>query len=329
MKTSIKELIYPLSFMGGIWGISFISNYLRGLLQYDILEFNSYVVIFMAFNIVLLPLSYFFIYYVLKHFGNKMLLWSVFCLCIFAFFFPYILGKTEIIYSLWTVFHLFVGFLYALALYFLYDRLQVIKRTKELEEQNEKSELALLKNQLNPHFLFNTLNNIDRLIKSNPDRASHSLLEMSDMMRYMIYETNTEKVSLNNELQYIRNYLDLQKLQYSNNYMVDFSVQGDTSTIKVAPMLFIPFIENAFKHTTDKSSRHPIRLSFEIKGTRIAFTAINVAERSKIISKDSSSGIGLETVRRRLEIIYPNKYTLAIDEKNDLFCVSLILDTND
>jgi LytS/YehU family sensor histidine kinase len=212
-----------------------------------------------------------------------------------------------------------------LLLYLAYDRFNKVKIQKELRKQNLQSELALLKNQINPHFLFNTLNNIDSLIKSNPDKASATLVELSDMMRYMIYDTNVEKVSLKQELVYIENYLDLQKMQFPNSKLVNYQVNGDTKGIEIPPMLFIPFIENAFKHCTDKNVDDAIRFSFHISDNKIIFKSENIADKAHLITKDKSSGVGLDIVKRRLEILYPNKHTLDIKEENNVYSIYLEL----
>jgi LytS/YehU family sensor histidine kinase len=213
------------------------------------------------------------------------------------------------------------------ALFYLgIDWYQKKEQKKELERQNLQSELKLLKNQVNPHFLFNTLNNIDSLITSNPDKASTMLVGLSGMMRYMIYDTNANISPLSQELLQIRNYIDLQEMQYANPDLVAYSVAGKHEDIEIAPMLFIPFIENAFKHCTEKTTKHAIRFSFRIEEKKIFFESVNIANPSQHIEKDCTRGIGLETVKRRLELLYPDKHKLQIDEKNDLFCVSLSID---
>jgi LytS/YehU family sensor histidine kinase len=143
----------------------------------------------------------------------------------------------------------------------------------------------------------------------------------------MIYETNSNSSPLSKELQQIRNYIDLQEMQYANPDLVSYSVEGNHEGIEVAPMLFIPFIENAFKHCTDKTVKHAIRFSFRIEGKRIEFEAVNIANPAQHIEKDSTGGIGLETVKRRLELVYPDRHKFQIDQKIDLFCVYLSIDT--
>lgn len=222
-------------------------------------------------------------------------------------------------FSFTLLYNMAIGIL----LYMSYDWFHRMRKQKELEKQNLQSELKLLKNQLNPHFLFNTLNNIDSLIHSNPTRASEALVQMSEMMRYMIYETNAPEVNLTQELTYIENYLELQRLQYDNPDLVAYSVEGNPEGIHMAPMLFIPFIENTFKHCTDKKAKKAISLRFLIGKSEISFEAINLSDTSKHINKDSSSGIGLNVVKRRLDYLYPGKYDLQIKQENDYFCVSL------
>ncbi len=212
--------------------------------------------------------------------------------------------------------------------YLGFDWFNKQKRTKELEKQNLQSELTLLRHQVNPHFLFNTLNNIDSLVKSNPDKASATIIELSAMMRYMIYETNTNKVPLQKELDYIRNFLELQKLQYANPELVEYSLTGSPDNKQVAPMIFIAFIENAFKHCTNKDIKHAIRIMIRIESDHIDFEAVNY-DGGEVISKDSASGIGLDAVRRRLNLLYPDSHQLFIQRKNDLFCVSLTIQLND
>ena len=252
------------------------------------------------------------------------LLWYV-----LAFAYPWVIGAQNITLNCLSLVYAFISSCYAFILYLASDWFIKQKRTQELEKKNLQSELAMLKNQINPHFLFNTLNNIDSMIKKNPDCASQSIIELSEMMRYMIYEANVEKVPLKKELDYIDNYLHLQKLQYGNQELVEYTLTGEPEQTEVAPMLFIPFIENAFKHCTNKETKHAIRFSFLFDTDKICFEAMNIADKTQTISKDKTSGIGLDTIKRRLEILYPQRHDLQIQEINDYFCVSLTLKIND
>ena len=226
---------------------------------------------------------------------------------------------------LWADSYFLYSSVTGILLYILYDWYQKKQKQKELKRQNLQSELKLLKNQLNPHFLFNTLNNIDSLICSYPEKASKSLVQMSEMMRYMIYETNTPEVDLSQELKYIHNYLDLQQLQYDNPNLVSYTLEGSPDNVRVAPMLFIAFIENAFKHCTDKKAPEAIRLFFRIQKSEIYFEIFNMFDPAKQINKDSSSGIGLNIIKGRLDILYRRRYDLQTNQKNGYFDVSLTI----
>ncbi len=223
------------------------------------------------------------------------------------------------------VFVVFLGCLFRI----LTEWFKNLKIKNQLEKQNLQSELALLKNQVSPHFFFNTLNNIDSLIKSNTDQASEILVKLSEIMRYMIYDTNIDKVDLCNEIRHIESYIDLQKIQYSNENLIKFSLKGNCDNIRIAPMLFIPFVENAFKHCTDKSIQNAISIAFSIDDNRVNFECVNLFDRTRKITKDNASGIGLAIIKRRLEIIYPGKHTLKINEENSTFKVILSLNTNE
>jgi hypothetical protein len=228
----------------------------------------------------------------------------------------FVLGVPFVIIKLLSFFTLVAwSFLYSLSLTYVITAFFAISgfffcllehwfQTEKLAKKNLQSELALLKNQLNPHFLFNTLNNIDSLIKSNTEKASETLVKLSEILRYMIYDTNVDKIQLSDEIRHIESYVELQKLQFANREIVSFSVQGNPRDIHIAPMLFIPFVENAFESE-------------------------NISEKTQRINKDEASGVGLNIVRRRLEIIYPGMYTLNIKEENDTFMVMLSVNTHE
>jgi two-component system, LytTR family, sensor kinase len=217
----------------------------------------------------------------------------------------------------WALFFSLIGTFFKLFIKWFMDSHDKL----ELEKQNMKSELSMLKSQLNPHFLFNSLNNIDYLINENSLNASMALNKLSEMMRYMVYDSEKEFVPLQDEITYIQNYIALQKLRIPNENIITLTINGDPIDKKIAPMLFIPFIENAFKHSPLKDkSDNKIDIKFEIKDDRLMFYCSNtIAE----IIKDNSSGIGLENVRKRLEMIYKVKYTLTIDNSVKRFSVNL------
>lgn len=189
----------------------------------------------------------------------------------------------------------------------------------ELEDKNKTSELALLRSQLNPHFLFNTLNNIDSLILTNPEKASDAIIKLSDIMRFMLYDTSTDEVPLDKEINYLKSYISLQEIRLKDPDFVKVTIDGNCHGKTIAPMLFIPFVENAFKHG-QKNVRSP---GIEIKLTclldSINFEVINYVDESKDVNKDDTSGIGLINTKRRLELLYPEKHELDITKENGYY----------
>jgi len=206
--------------------------------------------------------------------------------------------------------------------------LNIISQKEKLEKEKAISELALLKSKVNPHFLFNTLNNIDALIYDDPDKASQSLLKLSEIMRYMSYETISEYVSLSKELNYISNIVSLYMLRVSNPELIRLDIPQNYPDLNVAPMLFIPFIENAFKYATFKGKNRGFEIKFRIEETKIYFTIVNHYDTIGRTSGSQYGGTGLTNVKQRLEHIYKEKHNLNITDKDGLFKVELIIDTN-
>ncbi|MBE0646859.1 MAG: sensor histidine kinase, partial [Bacteroidales bacterium] len=193
----------------------------------------------------------------------------------------------------------------------------------DLEIQNRKSELALLRSQVNPHFLFNTLNNIDTLIRKNPEKASDSVLKLSEIMRYFIYEATTDKVPLEKEVDYLGNFIELQRIRHKDPGFIRFQVSGSPGTMIIAPMLFIPFVENAFKHGSKGNRVSAITVDLWIEPRKIRFEVVNFVEKHHEQVKDSGRGIGLVNVIRRLDLIYPEQYTLSIEEDEEKYMILL------
>ncbi|MBN3034614.1 MAG: histidine kinase [Bacteroidales bacterium] len=195
----------------------------------------------------------------------------------------------------------------------------------ELENQNKTSELALLRTQINPHFLFNTLNNIDSLIPRDPEKASDAVIRLSEIMRYMLYEANTEKVLLEREIEYLQSYIALQQLRLKSKDFVSLSVEGDYQGIRIAPMLLIPFVENAFKHGSRNISTPGITVRLYVNHVYVNFEVTNFISEQSRLAGDITPGIGLSNVRRRLELIYPGRHDLMISHDNGIFHVRLKL----
>ncbi len=164
------------------------------------------------------------------------------------------------------------------------------------------------------------------LIAKDPERASAYLNKLSAIMRFMLYETKTEKIPLAKELEYIKEFTALQKIRTSNDSYIDYSVTGDANGIMIPPMLFIPFIENAFKHAENKKAENAILVSIAIEKDTIVFKCRNTIS-VKPESKKEYSGLGTELIKKRLNLLYPGKHTLAITNNNDIYLVILTLQT--
>jgi two-component system, LytTR family, sensor kinase len=203
--------------------------------------------------------------------------------------------------------------------------IQSQQQRNELEIRNREGEIALLRMQVNPHFLFNTLNNIHALININKDKASDALVMLSDIMRYMLYDTNTNKVPLENEIQYIQSFIELQKLRLINPHIVEFSIEGIINGKLIAPMILIPFIENAFKHADKQNVFNKIHIKIIVNKDALLFESSNIIAEKNVNHISKSGGVGLLNVKRRLELIYPGKHELQIKQENNLFIVQLII----
>lgn len=201
-----------------------------------------------------------------------------------------------------------------------------LKREREaadLKSENLNSELKFLRSQINPHFLFNALNNIYALSIVKSEKTPDNILKLSDMLRYIIYDCNADRVPLEKELSYINNYIALQKLKDDKmvNIEVDFE-KVDTKSL-IAPMIFIPFIENSFKHSNiEDTERGWIKIRLENTNSHLSFAISNSISESTY-TKDEVGGIGLENVKRRLELLYPGKHQLTIEQNSESFAIIL------
>ncbi len=198
-----------------------------------------------------------------------------------------------------------------------------IKLKQMLKEKNYEMEMALIKSQIDPHLLFNTINNIDSLILKDAVKASEYLNRLSDIMRFVLYETKADKILLSQEIEYIGKYIALQKIRTSNETYVNFSVTGSMGSKRIAPMVFIPFIENAFKHTNNKKLENAITVNIIIKDETIQLICENKYDAKS--DKQPNSGLGNELVQKRLELIYAGKHTLVVHKSNELYSVNLTI----
>ena len=200
-----------------------------------------------------------------------------------------------------------------------------------LMTQTIQTELRFLKSQINPHFLFNTLNNLYALTLKKSDKAPEIVLKLSEIMRYMLYECNEKRVLLTKEIHYIHNYLDLERLRQPGAADIRFTTEGNISDQMVAPLLFVPFLENSFKHGLNHHMHGGgfVRLHLAVHGNDLEFFIENSkAEGLPRQEHPRSGGIGLANVRQRLEILYPGSYNLLIQDEPHRYSVTLQLQLN-
>ncbi len=191
---------------------------------------------------------------------------------------------------------------------------------RELENQRLSAELSFLKSQINPHFLFNSLNSIYSLAYQRSETTPDAILKLSEIMRYMLYECNDNKVSLEKELQYLQNYIDLQKIRFGEKAFIDFKINGKVDGQQIVPLLLIAFIENAFKHGIANDPASPIQILIELDEAHLHFFAQNKKHNN---NRDNQGGIGLINVTRRLDLLYPEKYKLHISDLAELYTIEL------
>ncbi len=196
------------------------------------------------------------------------------------------------------------------------------EQRKSLENEKLNAELAFLKSQINPHFLFNSLNNIYSLAYQKSEKTPEAILKLSEIMRYMLYESNEETVRLEDEINYLQNYIELQKLRFKENIFVDLRVDIDDRNHRIMPLLLISFLENAFKHGVSTDASKPIRITIEVQEGRLHFKAENA---KNYVNKDQTKGVGLTNLKRRLQLGYPNRYTINIIETENYYSGELFL----
>jgi two-component system, LytTR family, sensor histidine kinase AlgZ len=209
---------------------------------------------------------------------------------------------------------------------FAQDWFEFEARKKEIENEKLTAELTFLKAQINPHFLFNTLNNLYYLAYSKSENTTEVIAKLSQMMRYMIYESNHSRVLLSREIEYMQNYISLERLRLNNQIPIKFDIDGKVEDAWITPLIFITFLENAFKHgVTNNNPGAWVNVSIRLENK----TCIYRVENSKItnaqVDNGGKSGIGLQNVKRRLELSYPGQYHLEVEDKADRYAVELNL----
>ena len=302
----------------------------------------STVVNFVYFGVVNISLFYINYLIILPTFLNrKKYLWvglsilllvmvTAFIKCGLAYYFYDIVIKREgskFIMDFWLYYSsaAFVSCFFILlstVLKFIQDWFLNEKVKSNLENENLIAELAFLKSQINPHFLFNSLNNIYSLAYQKSEKTPEAILKLSEIMRYMLYESNEDKVALSNEIRYLENYIELQKLRFKDNIYIKFEINGDPLGLMITPLVLISFVENAFKHGIATDIENPISIVLNLSEDKLFFHVSNIKSS---MNKDITGGIGLQNVQRRLSLIYKDRYRLHIDDDNDIYNCELYL----
>ncbi|MFT3704845.1 MAG: histidine kinase [Agriterribacter sp.] len=221
----------------------------------------------------------------------------------------------------------FLIFLFFLASSIAYrlivDKIRADNFTKDRENENLKTELSLLRSQASPHFLFNVLNNMVALARKKSDLLEPSLIKLSSLIRYTVYETMEETVELEKEIDYLESYIDLQRQRFGNNVTFHIMFQEPEQHLVIEPMLLIPFVENAIKHGTGFIEDAHINIELKTADNKLFFFVRNRYNEIENAVKDKTSGIGLANVKRRLNLLYPDSHQLEITKENGWFTVSL------
>lgn len=200
--------------------------------------------------------------------------------------------------------------------------IRISQQLKHIKQEKTEAELSYLKAQINPHFLFNTLNSVYALALNNSPQTADAVVKLSGMMRYVLTYSQLEFVSLDKEIKYISDYIDLQKLRISSNVTLSYEVNGDLEGLRIAPLLLIPFVENAFKHGVNAEDASTIEIKISVYRNVLNFNIKNNIVR-QAFNKEDESGIGSENTRLRLNMIYPQKHLLNIEESENVFSISL------
>jgi sensor histidine kinase YesM len=286
----------------------------------------SWIALFYINSLVLIPRLVYRKKYLLFGLVN-LLIYAGFIFQIWILFYLY--NATEFFHWRLHIVYTFFVFLFIQAASTAYqmirDRIQADKLLKEKENENLKTELSFLRSQVSPHFMFNVLNNMVALARKHSDQLEPSLIKLSSLMRYMLYEADEDLVSLESEVEYLQSYIDLQMQRFGNKVSVKLDFSEIDAAYEIEPMLLIPFVENAFKHGVSGLDDAIIEIKLKAIKKQLLFVVSNKYNKQLEEIKDKTSGIGLANVKRRLQLLYQSNYQLKIENANNLFTVSLHL----
>lgn len=254
--------------------------------------------------------------------GGRYLIEEVIYLHLFGFH-NYADGVTFSYYILDNIYYSISYVFIALGIYSVQENYKAQLTQRKLKDEVVRAELAFLKSQINPHFLYNSLNYVYSLAIPVSEKLADAILRLSDLMRYTLNDSADGKVKLSKEVEYLESYIALFKMRFEPRFYVDFKTEGLDDEQKIASLMLIPFVENAFKHGVVNDEKHPVRISLKVlPNKRLVFEVSNKINHSQ---KDHSSGVGLVNVYRRLDLIYPNQYELLVSNNGNTYKSTLIV----
>jgi hypothetical protein len=201
--------------------------------------------------------------------------------------------------------------------------LEYERKNREIENEKLNTELSFLKSQINPHFLFNTLNNIYSLAEAGSDKTGEAVMKLSSIMRYVLTEVKNNSVPLEKEIQFTKHYIELQKMRLTDKSKVDFLITGDPSGKQISPLLFLPFLENAFKYGISTREASPIHIVLDIKDKELDFKISNNKYSHALLKPAETTGIGIVNIKRRLDLLYHKNYKLCMADEKTTYNVNL------
>jgi len=339
-KKLFSEFRIPIRFHFLFWIVYFIFNFLRfGSINQDYwYSFKSNLVEF-PLNIII---TYFTIYFLIPRYvvRKKYLLFIFYLVLSLVIYYMVRTGLSYLLVTkdIWpeaqgfqepfTLIHIIevmIGTIYVIALVtaikLAYDWINEKRRNDELQRMQLQTELDFLKTQIQPHFFFNTLNNLYALVIKQSPQAPDVVMKLSEIMQYVLYEVKEPEISLLKSINYLHSYLELEKLRYGDHVKAEISIEGDIDGVKVPPLIFLPFIENCFKHGGKTQGDIIVDVNFAVRDKFLYFSVENTVDGSQEAS--ARHGIGIENVKRRLELLYGKKYSLQTHPTEDRFKVLL------
>jgi two-component system LytT family sensor kinase len=324
-----------------IWATaSLVHEYQISSKHSNLIVHIGYALIFIFFEILSV---YFIIGFLTTHYFNKQKYLQFTTLALFIILITAIFAEVtaDIYYYIRHGMHSRLSYVYVfshfvdtiiktvlfMAVIVIQNRIDTANQNKLIERDRLETELNFLKAQINPHFLFNALNSIYVLMKEDIKLSEQTLLKFSSLLRYQLYDCNSNETTLEKEIQFLKDYIDLEKVRNGETLIVDFTIPEKTTYFKIAPFILIPFVENAFKHIshfTDKPNNVEIKMN--ITENKFLFEVENSFEEGLLSENNKHKGIGLQNVKRRLELLYPSKHLLQINQNEEKYSVKLSIE---